>query len=144
MKKIVILFLLINWLASLVYAESIYTYSPQGAQRNIFRRSASGYDMYDNMGNRKGRIRNYSNGTNVLYDQDNTRTKVFRKTAGGHTNVFDNSGNKVGTIRTLSNGQAYSYDQYGNRTGSFRTYPGGRGVMYDNFGNRRGTFRTRY
>ena len=144
MKKFIISFIIFSILAPAVFSESIYTYSPQGKQRSILRRSASGYNMYDNMGNRKGRIREYSNGTNVLYDQNGARTKVFRKTAGGHTNVFDNSGNKVGTIRTLSNGQAYSYDQYGNRTGAFRTYPGGRGVMYDNFGNRRGTFKTRY
>ena len=142
MKRIFAILILFNIITPLSFAESIYTYSPQSSQRTILKRSARGQDMYDNLGNRRVKIREYSNGRNVLYDQDETR--VFRSGNRLSANVFDNSGNKVGTVRTLSNGRAYSYDGYGNNTGTFKIFPSGRGLMYDNIGNMKGSFRTKY
>ena len=130
MRKIIYAVLLLIC-TSAVYAETVYTYNPNGTRFGSYRPD-------------------YNNSTNIYnndYHSIQTRRDMarndlrgYKRDPRGNSIIFDNAGNQVGTVRPLSDGRAYNYtNQYGvENAGVFKTFPSGRGVLFDKSGRIRG------
>lgn len=75
--------------------------------------------IYDEKGNRTGKISRLSNGQTFVYDANGNRVRKY-STRGNQTFVYDGNGNRVRKYSTVNN-RTYVYNGAGNRVGSYST-----------------------
>lgn len=129
MKKIFISIFCLSFLCTSAQAFKTYSYDSQG--NRVYTSYNGGYQTYDENGAITGRVRQFSGGKTIVYDNNGNITKKYVTPLNGNTYIHDIHGNIAGRHNSYYTGQQIIYDNNGNQIGTVRTLPPRRARYYN-------------